>query len=230
MALAPARAALQKTMAATVADEQHHGNWRYHAVRPEYVPHSYVNGMHVEADCSKGVQMLCRWTPGAPDPMRNGWAPYGNSSTIWLVLHHIDLEDAQPGDDVVFGYRYGEKHACKLWEKYGPGKYDWWVWNMGQQGQPAKRRLVDEIAAHHGMEMTVCRLPISDPPPTPQEKLRSKTGFYAWLAWALGEGPWKHYGKANQSVRPDVPKVIPLAWWRHRAAFLMNRKRGNAAS
>ena len=225
MALAPERQRLVELMAATVNDQAHHRNWRYRAVRPQAILPHYIQAGYVEADCSDGCRDLCRWA-NIPDPAGNVYAPYGNSSSIWAHLPHISLSDAQPGDIVTFGYRYGEKHACMLWEHVNG---EWLVWNMGRPGQPAKRRLADEIAAHAGMAMTVCQLPIKDLPPTPQQLLRQRTGFYSWLAWQLGEGPWRHYAPKTLAVRPNVPKVIPLAWWLRRKQFLLNRKRGNKA-
>jgi hypothetical protein len=50
---------------------------------------------------------------------------------------------------------------------------------------------------------------VVEPPPTPQDKLRAKTGFYAWVAWRLGEGPWQHYSPANKTVRPAVLRPDP---------------------
>lgn len=226
MALAPERQRLVELMAATVADQQHHGNWRYRAVRPQAILSHYIQGGYVEADCSDGCRDLCRWA-NIPDPAGNVYAPYGNSSSIWAHLPHISLADAEPGDIVVFGYYSGEKHACMLWEKTGAGSYDWTVWNMGTQGQPAKRTLMQEVQAHAGMAVTCCRIPVVDPPPTTQDKLRALTGFYSWVAWRLGEGPFKRYGPRNAAVRPDVPKVIPPAWWVRLAQFLANRRKAN---
>ena len=60
-------------------------------------------------------------------------------------------------------------------------------------------------------------------PRTPEEKLRARTGFYAWANWLLGRGRWKPYGKANPKVRPDVPARIPRRWWRRLAMMLRRR-------
>ena len=78
------------------------------------------------------------------------------------------------------------------------------------------------------MAVTCCRIPVVDPPPTPQDKLRAMTGFYAWVAWRLGEGPFKKYGKRNPKVRPNVPKIISPAWWTRLARFQLNRKKANS--
>ena len=56
------------------------------------------------------------------------------------------------------------------------------------------------------------------------QKLRLKTGYWSWVAWRLGEGAWKGYGKANPRVRPDVPTRIPQLWWHQFALFLKARQ------
>src|SRR5579871_4393830 len=82
-------------MKATVAD---HANWRYLEVRPLLPPPSWKKGQKVTADCSKGVQYLCRWA-GAPDPMGSDFSSWGNSTTIRAHLVHLDKpSDLQPGD------------------------------------------------------------------------------------------------------------------------------------
>lgn len=211
-------------MAATAADEQAHHDWTYEAVRPMAVPGSWKPRQRVRGDCSKGVQFTCKWTPGAPDPMRNGWSVYGNSSTIWMESDHIELADAQPGDMPAFGLS-GDHHICMLYKIVNGA---WLVWNFGRQLQPAIVPLAYEIADHQGLPMTVCQLgPL--PPPTEAEKLRAMTGFWAWLAWYLGEGQhtFKPYGPRNPKVRPQVPQVIPTEWWEHERRFVQNRKNGN---
>ncbi len=56
--------------------------------------------------------------------------------------------------------------------------------------------------------------------PTPAQQLRSRTGYWSWLAWRLGQQAWKGYGHANPTVRPHVPRAIPDAWWRQAAIHL----------
>lgn len=224
-------------MDATVADERAHGNWDYVFSRPMPVPPLYSAGghQHVNGDCSKGCQYITRWG-GGPDPMHNGWDVWGNSTTIFMQLDHVTLAEAEPGDIITFGFWAGEHHACMLRRKNGPGLYDWIVWNFGSDGEPSFRTLQQEIAGHAGMTVTVCKLdlPVDPPAPpiklTPEQKLQRKTGWYSWVAWKLGEGQWKHYGKANKRVRPNVPKRIPASWWVRLARFLKNRKTGNPRS
>ena len=48
---------------------------------------------------------------------------------------------------------------------------------------------------------------------TKADKLRAKTGEWSWIAWRFGQAAWKGYPKAAPSVRPNVPKTIPAAWW-----------------
>lgn len=208
------RAALAKLMTATLADA---ANWTYAEVRPLEVPPSWKKGQKVTADCSKASQYLAKWA-GAPDPMDNGFGPYGNSQTIWLALHHVDTAAAlEVGDPVTFG-QDGDQHAAMVMT---PGA-DPLLWSFGHQGAPNTYRLSQD-----GRPAQFCKLPIIAPPPTPQDKLRAASGWFAWMKWALGEGEWKRYGKSNRSVRPAVPRVIPLSWWKRRAAFLLRRKRGN---
>jgi GH24 family phage-related lysozyme (muramidase) len=54
-------------------------------------------------------------------------------------------------------------------------------------------------------------------------KLRTRTGYYSWLAWRLGREDWKPYGKQRRSVRPHVPARVPAAWWGRERAFLAAR-------
>lgn len=217
MALAPARQRLVDLMNRTLQDEAFYHDWTYRAVRPMPVPRSWTRGQKVVGDCSKGVQYLCRWA-GAPDPMANGWSDWGNSQTIWITLAHVWApEELEPGDIVVFG-QDGQDHAAMVLL----AGVDPLLWSFGRQGSPDTYRLSQDLRPK-----TYCKLPIADPPPTPQEKLRAMTGFYSWVAWKLGEGPWKKYGKANKTVRPNVPRRIPLNWWKRLVLFLANRKKGN---
>lgn len=213
-------------MASTVGSQARIGNWRYAMWRPQDVRYTAAQVVTdtIESDCSSGVRILCH-AADAPDPAGNGYASWGNSSTCWAHLHHIDFADLQPGDMATFGYSTGEHHIWMAWRKLANG--DWEGWNHGRPGQPQKTLLSAEKAAHAGMTVTYLSLGVPDPPPTPEDKLREKTGFYSWVAWKLGEGPWKKYGKARPKVRPHVPRVIPVKWWRQYAAFLRARKKPN---
>jgi hypothetical protein len=57
--------------------------------------------------------------------------------------------------------------------------------------------------------------------------VRKMTGYFAWLAWTLGEGAFKPFGVKNRAVRPAVPALIPPSWWVKRAAFVNKRKKGS---
>jgi hypothetical protein len=223
MSLAPARQRLVEIMRATLADEHARHDWTYRAVRPLYVPHTWVPGQRVTSDCSKGVQYLCRWAD-APDPMQNGFGPAGNSQTIWLRLHHVlSAGELEPGDPVIFGYD-GRDHAAMALEA-GP---DPLLWSDGHQGAPNTYRLSQD----HRLK-TYCKLPVVVQPPTPQDKLRAHTDFYSWMAWSLGEGPWRHYGASNPAVRPNVGRVIAVShptWWKRRIEFIANRNKGDKAT
>lgn len=66
------------------------------------------------------------------------------------------------------------------------------------------------------------------PKPTPLVApaiLRKRTGFYSWLAWYLGRGDWKPYGRRNGPTRPNVAKKVKRAWWKRLAAFLAKGKK-----
>jgi hypothetical protein len=220
MSLAPARQRLVEIMHKTLADEAARGDWTYRAVRPCPVPSAWQPGQHVTGDCSKGVQFLARWS-SAPDPMQNGWGLDGNSQTIWLRLHHVaTAAELEPGDIITFG-RDGADHAAMVLEAGA----DPLLWSFGHQGAPNTYRL-----SYDRRLKTYCRLPIVDPPPTPVEKLQAMTGFYSWVAWKLGEGPWKRYSPATPLVRPNVPRVIPPTWWVRYAQFLANRNTGDKAT
>lgn len=58
----------------------------------------------------------------------------------------------------------------------------------------------------------------------PEPVLKQRLGYWAWLAWTLGEGDWSGYTARALVVRPNVPKVIPPAWWVRRIKFLSSRK------
>ncbi len=213
------RAALGKLMHETLVDQANHGTWTYRAIRPLYVPHIWTPGQRVVSDCSKGVQYLCRWA-AAPDPMGSGYGPYGNSQTICMHLHHLDHpSQLQVGDPVTFG-RWGEEHAAIVLEAGN----DPLLWSDGHQGAPNSYRLSWDTRSHQ-----LLKLMPDDPhePPTPQQKLQAKTGWFSWVAWKLGEGAWQHYGKANAKVRPNVPTVIPPNWWTRYVRFLAARNTGN---
>lgn len=211
------RLALQKVMQATLADESAKHDWTYVFARPTPVPVSWSPGQLVRGDCSKGVQFLCRWAK-APDPMENNWDIWGNSSTIWLRLEHVaTAAELEVGDIVLFGVN-GSEHAAMVLEA-GP---DPLLWSFGHQGAPDSYRLSQDRRVR-----TFCKLPIVPRPPTPKEKLQALTGYYSWVAWRQGEGPWKHYAPATKAVRPNVPKLISPLWWKRYAQFLLNRKKGS---
>ena len=214
--LPPARERLHALMLNTIADEAAHHNWHYHAARPMPVPASWKPDQTVLGDCSKGVQYLCRWAD-APDPMGNAFGPYGNSQTIWLKLQHLDHPaELEVGDIVTFGLA-GSEHAAMVIE---PGA-DPLLWSFGHEGAPNSYRLSQD-----GRVAQYLRLPVVYVP-TPADRLRAMTGWFAWVAWRLGEGDWKPFGKTNPRVRPNVNRLIPLTWWARLAQFLANRSSGD---
>lgn len=223
---------MARLMKESVDDQAAHGNYDYVFARPQSVkvPITYKPGKKIELDCSDYCRFIA-WNAKVPDdPAGTDYADYGNSNYIWLHLPHAaSLEDVQVGDIFTFGYYAGERHACMAYnikDKKNPI-----VANMGTDGQPVFRTLQQEIDGHRGMTVTLCKIKLPpDPPATPEDKLRAKTGFYAWFKWIQGEGEWKHYGPKNPEVRPDVPKNIGLRrpkWWARRVQFLARRKKGD---
>lgn len=212
---------LKRLMSATVADEAKAHTWTYHAVRPMPVPAAWKAGQHVAGDCSKGCQYLVHWASGGDpllDPMGNAYASWGNSTTICAHLQHLAKpSQLEVGDIVTFG-RNGDEHAAMVLE---PGR-DPLLWSFGHQGAPNTYRLSEDTREHQ-----LLRLPAPAYVPAKAAKLRAKTGYWAWLQWRLGEGDWHPHPPSDQNVRPNVPKRIPLGWWRQYAAFLLARKKPN---
>lgn len=219
------RARMQYYMKLSVNDQERYRNWNYEAVRPQRIPSSYQSGQYVEADCSDGCRMIARWAGVKDDPAGNNYDSYGNSSSIWAHLPHIDLHDAQPGDMVTFGSYTGEHHVAMFYDL--ADRHDPIVWNMGTDGQPIFTRLSNEIRYHSGQRVTVCRVKLPPIHLSPQDKLRAMTGFWSWMQWKLGEGHWKKYKPASKKVRPNVPAMPPLKWWKAYGKFLLARKKGN---
>lgn len=208
------RGKLSVLMKATLTDA---GNWTYRAVRPLYVPASWSKGQHVTADCSKGVQYLCRWVD-AFDPMGEGYGPDGNSQTLWRNLQHLSSPtELLVGDIVTFGYD-GNDHAAMVLEVGA----DPLVWSFGHQGAPNSYRLSQD-----GRQKQFLRNPLPVYVRTPDDKLRAKTGWFAWMNWLAGSGDWRHKQPKDKDVRPDVPSIIPPSWWKRRAAFLLKRNKPN---
>lgn len=206
---------MHSLMLETLEEEREFHDWLYEAVRPMYVPSSWVRGKRKIGDCSKGCQFLARWA-GAHDPMGRGYDPYGNSETMTVHLHHLDYpSQLKVGDYITFG-PWGDDHAATVLEAGS----DPLLWSFGHQGAPNTYRLSwDRRERHYLLN------PVPLPPLTPDQKLRAKTGYWAWLQWKLGEGAWHHKGKSNPKVRPHVPKRIPLKWWRRYVRLMLLRKR-----
>lgn len=217
MATNDVRAKMHAYMVSTLADELKNHTWIYREIRPMYVPPHWAPGQHVQGDCSKGCQYLCCWA-GGPDPMKQNYGPYGNSSTLCAVLQHLDkASELEIGDYVTFGVAGSEHAACVMERGTDP-----LLWSFGHQGAPNIYHLSADKRPHQ-----LLRNPVPQFIPTPLNKLQKKTGYFAWISWKLGEGDWHGHGKANKHVRPSVPKIIPLAWWKRYTLFLANRKRGN---
>jgi hypothetical protein len=218
--MADLRKLLGNTMRATLSDP--HGRWDYEAVRPikPFGPRSYEQGRYVKADCSKGAQLICYWTAGCPDPMKQSWDGYGNSATLAMRLQHLALpSQLLVGDFVTFGPG-GGSHAAVVLE---PGSNPL-LWSFGHpEARPNVYRLSQDPRVRQYL-----RNPVPIYVPTPDDRLRSMTGYWAWVQWRLGEGSWSHHSKADPKVRPNVPKLIPASWWKQLGVFLANRKKADS--
>jgi hypothetical protein len=149
--------------------------------------------------------------------MRNGFGIYGNSQTIWAMLPPVEKRRLEVGDLVVFGPD-GTVHAAMVYQVDA----DPMLWSFGHEGAPNLYRLSADNREH------VFRKLMRDPPVTAADAaLRAETGFYAWVAWRLGEGDWRGRGRTNPAVRPHVPDTIPPDWWTRLERFLANRTKGN---
>ncbi len=218
------RAQMFDLMRETVADRAH---WVYSFYRPLYVPRTWKKGQTVHADCSKGVQYICRWGGVHDDPMGMGYGPWGNSSTLAAHLPHRQrLGDMEIGDIVTFG-ALGSEHATAVYERVydDNGKVvDLVLWSHGHQGAPDFYRLSQDRREHQ-----LLHLPVAGLKKQPLLALRDRTGFWSWHQWNRGRGDWQPYGRRYVAARPNVPKRIPLAWWvRDRRLWLaLREKRGN---
>ncbi len=213
------RQKLAVLMDETAAD---HRNWTYRAIRPlPLAKRPWRKGEPVVADCSLGVRDLCWFARTPVDPMRLDWAPYGNSYTLWQHCQHLDhASELLVGDFITFGHD-GDDHAAMVRE---PGP-DPRLWSNGHQGAPNFYRLSADRR-----ERQFLRNPLPKYEPTPADKLRAKTGFFAWVQWRRGTGDWLGRGKANRTVRPNVPRVIPASWWVRYAKMFARRRKGNPAT
>jgi hypothetical protein len=215
------RSNLGTLMSATIADEVAHHDWTYRAIRPMPVPPEWKPEDEEEGDCSKGVQFLTKWV-GLPDPMHRDFDPFGNSTTLWLELVHIDLSEVKVCDIVVFGVN-GSEHAAMVKRLIKKNKQivDVELWSFGHQGAPDKYLLSQDGRVYQCLRLRVHATHTK----TPASVLRAKTGYGSWRQWRLGKGAWRGYGKRNRSVRPNVPHRIPLAWWRMFAASLRHARK-----
>lgn len=212
-------------MTATIADEAAHHDWTYRAVRPCYVPAFWEAGKDVWGDCSKGVQFLSKWD-NLPDPMHQDYGPYGNSTTLWLELVHIDLSEVKIGDIVVFGVN-GSEHAAMvkgIIRNAAGHVIDLRLWSFGHQGAPNAYLLSQDGRVYQCLRLRVHATHSK----VPASVLRAKTGYGSWRQWRLGKGAWRGYGKRNRSVRPNVPHRIPLRWWKMFAQSLHHQRRHRA--
>lgn len=214
--LHPQREKLVALMRSTLNDNEH---WDYRAIRPLYVYPTYRKGMHVNSDCSFGCKLLCKWAGVRDDPTGENYTGYGNSSSIATHLRHVEhASDLEPGDIVTSGSDGANGHAAMV---LVPGN-DPLMWSDGHEGAPNTYRLSADTR-----RKIFCRLNVGPWKRTKADILRSKTGYWSWLQWSLGEGDWRKYPPFAEKVRPNVPEKISKAWWNRRKKFLAARSEGN---
>jgi hypothetical protein len=216
MTVHPQRQKLEQLMRGTLADSSH---WDYRAVRPLFVYPKWERGQHINADCSFGCKLLCRWARILDDPTGGHYDGFGNSTSIAVHLRHLASAGAcQVGDIVCSGSDGHSSHAAMVLE---PGS-DPLMWSHGHEGAPNAYRLSQD-----SRRKTFCRLNVGTFKLTPVQKLRMQSGYWAWLCWTLGEGDWKKYPPMADKVRPDVPVPISKTWWNRREKFMQARSEAN---
>lgn len=225
--MANVRERIYTLMHETLADERRRHDWSYEAVRPMPVPDHWHKGKHIRGDCGKGYQYLVHWA-GGPDPMGMRFGPYGNSASVTHHLpHRHSLNDMEIGDAVTFG-PYGDEHTTgvmRLIRNERGHVVDLELWSFGGPGTPNSYKLSQERRKHY-----LLKLPVGEFKARTTAELRLLTGFWAWRQWKDGVGDWHGHGKANKHLRPDVPRIIPLAWWRHYWRLHRRRKLGDKAT
>ena len=101
------------------------------------------------ADCSSFVTALAKWA-GASDP--NGLAfKAGYTGTLLSHCNHIDREQAQMGDLIVYGPGTGDHAVFVMQRIFGDGGADFWVASHGHAGDPGRRLHSEMLAYFHGV-------------------------------------------------------------------------------
>jgi hypothetical protein len=138
----------------------------------------------------------------------------------WIVT------DPRPGDIVIYTF----SHTGIVYSFSPTGIYAV-EGNTGATGAVSDSKLGGDGVYRKYRASSLCKAFIRVPGEIAKPKdlypalvLRQRKGFYAWLAWNLGEGDWKGYGKCNPNSRPAVFVRIPATWWARRAAHLLKRK------
>lgn len=109
----------------------HRSSCTYQQLRPiDGERHRYKLPLHI--DCSGYVTDCYSWA-GAPDPNGEGYNGLGYTGTLLEHMHHITVEEVEPGDIAVAGY-YPGRHAFIALESGANGNP--LVGSMGHQGDP----------------------------------------------------------------------------------------------
>jgi hypothetical protein len=215
----PIRVKLASLMDATVKNRY---NWHYALVRPEGqgITESRARTGYVLADCSAGCGILCKLA-GAPNCLAVGpFDGYGNTGTSYQYLKSKGYKvskasDLQVGDVIIYGPSYATHHMVMV---RIPGA-DPLVWSNGWEQAPE--------FIHHSVQVSHQPSPANYfriMPKDVAEVPKPVDTFWDWLAWYLGEGPYKGH-KRDPKRRPNVPKSISDEWWEKEKKFIEARKK-----
>lgn len=213
------RMKLAELMDATVKNRW---NWHYALIRPEGqgVTEQQAKSGYVVADCSAGCGILC-YLAGVPNCLQSGkFNGYGNTGTSYKYLKARGFKVAkaselQVGDVIIYGPEYATHHMVMVRQ---PGS-DPLLWSNGWENAPEFIHH-SVMARHQPSPSSFFRVMPKDP----VEKPKPVDTFWDWLAWYLGEGPYKNH-KRDPKKRPNVPKKISDEWWKREKAFIQAREK-----
>lgn len=99
----------------------------------------------LSTDCSAFYTLCCNWA-GVPDPNGVNYNHYGFTGTLLNNMEEIPIEQALPGDAIVYGPATGDHVVMKVDD--GENIRDPWVVSHGQERGPIKVRHSVEVRSH----------------------------------------------------------------------------------
>ncbi|KPI14958.1 hypothetical protein OK074_8545 [Actinobacteria bacterium OK074] len=134
---------------------QHDPDIHYSQTRPMPINVAKYH-LPLSTDCSGFATIMAKWS-GAGDPNGSGFNGYGYTGTMLDHCEHISAAATLPGDLVVFGAHPGT-HVVVLLESAAKGLGAMCV-SHGQEADPIRVPLSDEVSSHPGEPLTYLRLP-----------------------------------------------------------------------